>query len=72
MSEEKNTDMQELSLEQAFVLLDELIGKMQATDVSLEEAFALYKKGVTLVELCNKKIEKVECDIRLIDEVEAE
>jgi len=63
---------EELSLEEAFENLDELIGQMQSADIPLEDAFALYKKGVALVELCNKKIEKVECDIKLVGEAEKE
>ena len=63
---------EELSLEEAFKNLDELIGQMQSADIPLEEAFALYKKGVALVELCSKKIEKVECDIKLVGEAEKE
>ena len=46
----------------------ELIDKMEESDLPLEESFALYKKGVSLVEVCNKKIEKVECDIRKVTE----
>ena len=66
MSEEKLQD--EVTLEEAFEQLDELIEKMEESELPLEESFALYKKGVSLVELCNKKIEKVECDIRKITE----
>ncbi len=66
MSEEKLQD--EVTLEEAFGQLDELIEKMEESELPLEESFALYKKGVSLVELCNKKIEKVECDIRKITE----
>ena len=63
---------EELTLEEAFKQLDELIEKMQVSDIPLEDAFALYKKGISLVEFCNKKIEKVECDIKLVGEAEAE
>ncbi|MDO4529716.1 MAG: exodeoxyribonuclease VII small subunit, partial [Lachnospiraceae bacterium] len=56
------------TLEEAFEQLDELIDKMEESDLPLEESFQLYKKGVSLVEVCNKKIEKVECDIRKVTE----
>ena len=59
---------QEVTLEEAFEELDELIEKMEENDLPLEESFALYKKGLSLVEYCNKKIEKVECDIRKVTE----
>ena len=63
-----NTNLEEMTLEEAFEQLDELIEKMEESDLPLEESFALYKKGVSLVETCNKKIEKVECDIRKVTE----
>lgn len=65
MSEKKQD---EITLEEAFEQLDELIEKMEGNDLPLEDSFALYKKGVQLVEYCNKKIEKVECDIKKVTE----
>lgn len=62
----------ELTLEEAFAQLDALIEKMQAEDLPLEDTFALYKKGVELVECCNQKIEKVEADIQKISASEEE
>ncbi|MDO4733936.1 MAG: exodeoxyribonuclease VII small subunit [Lachnospiraceae bacterium] len=62
------TNLEEMTLEEAFEQLDELIDKMEESDLPLEESFQLYKKGVSLVEVCNKKIEKVECDIRKVTE----
>ena len=58
----------ETTLEEAFEQLDELIEKMEERELPLEEAFSFYKKGLSLVEFCNKKIEKVECDIRKVTE----
>ena len=68
MSDELNKE--ELTLEEAFTQLDELIDKMEGSSLPLEETFQLYKQGVSLVEYCNKKIEKVECDIRKVTENE--
>lgn len=62
------TNLEEMTLEEAFEQLDELIDRMEESDLPLEESFQLYKKGVSLVEVCNKKIEKVECDIRKVTE----
>ena len=58
----------EMSLEEAFDELDVLIEKMETSQLSLEETFRLYKQGLSLVEFCNQKIEKVECDIRKVTE----
>lgn len=67
MSENQNPEM-DVTLEEAFEQLDELIDKMEESDLPLEESFQLYKQGVSLVEYCNKKIEKVECDIKKVTE----
>lgn len=58
---------EERTLEESFKELDELIEKMQKEDLPLEEAFGLYKKGIELVQQCNDKIQKVECDIRKLN-----
>lgn len=60
----------EMSLEEAFEELDSLIEQMENSNLPLEETFDLYKKGVNLVEFCNQKIEKVECDIKKITDNE--
>lgn len=59
---------EETTLEEAFGMLDEIIRKMEESDLSLEDSFAFYKQGLKLVEFCNKKIEKVECDIKKVTE----
>ena len=58
---------EERTLEESFKELDELIEKMQTEDLPLEEAFTLYKRGIELVQQCNDKIQKVECDIQKLN-----
>lgn len=58
---------EEITLEQAFAALDEITKKMEEGGLSLEENFSLYKEGLSLIDLCNKKIEKVESDIRILN-----
>ncbi len=63
MSDELNNK----TLEQAFAELDELTARMQTEELTLEETFELYKKGLALVEACSSKIEKVECEIHKLN-----
>ena len=49
-----------LTIEEAFVKLDETIKEMESDDVSLERSFALYKEGMELIEACGKEIDTVE------------
>ena len=60
-------DNQNLSIEQAFEELDKIIASMQTEELSLEDTFAMYKKGLALVENCNKRIEKIQCDIEQLN-----
>ncbi len=67
MNEETKIN-EEMSLEEAFEELDGLIEKMETSQLPLEETFRLYKQVLSLVEFCNQKIEKVECDIKKVTE----
>ena len=58
------------TIEDNFKLISEIIEKMDNPEVSLEESFKLYNEGVKLVEDCNKRIEKVEKEITVLDKVE--
>ena len=57
----------EKTIEENFKELEEIVSKMQNESISLEESFALYKKGVGLVEECNKKIDKVRVEIEKLN-----
>ncbi len=55
-------------LENSFKRLDEIIEKMEQGELSLEESFKLYKEGVGLVSACNESIDKVEKEIKVIED----
>ena len=66
---EKNEEMkQEETLDQTFGRLEELVDRMEAEDISLEESFALYHKGMDLLKSCNDKIDKIEKKMLILDE----
>lgn len=52
--------MNEDRIEDLFETLDDTIKQMEKDDVSLEDTFACYEKGVKLVGLINSRIEKIE------------
>jgi exodeoxyribonuclease VII small subunit len=58
----------ELTLEQTFEKLEDLLGRLQQEDVSLEESFKLYKEGMSLIKSCNSKIDRVEKQVMKLDE----
>jgi exodeoxyribonuclease VII small subunit len=58
---EQDTNLEETrSLEELFGELDEIISGMEERDVSLEDAFALYEKGMKKIRQCNEKLDLVE------------
>ena len=58
----------EQTLEQTFERLEDLIGKLEQEDISLEESFKLYKEGMKLVKSCNDRIYKVEKEVLKLNE----
>ena len=57
----------EQTLEKLFTQLEDVIREMEQGEVSLEEAFELYHKGVDKLKMCNEKIDKVEKKILVLD-----
>lgn len=71
MKNDENAE-KEISLEEAFERLDGIIGQMSDEDIALEESFKLYNEGISLVKLCNDRIEKVEHEIEILNADENE
>ena len=56
------------SIEDNFKQLEEILNNMQKEDVTLDNAFELYKEGLELVKDCNDQIETIEKKIKIIGE----
>lgn len=56
------------SLEEVFEELDEVVGQLEESTISLEDSFSLYHKGMELLKVCNDKIDKVEKKMLILDE----
>lgn len=59
-----------LSLEENFTKLEETIARLEAEDISLEEAFTAYSQGMALLKSCNEQIDMVEKKILVLSENE--
>ena len=59
---------EKLSLEQILEQLDGTNEKLQSGEVSLEESFELYKKGMDYVKLCSETIEQVEKKVLMLNQ----
>lgn len=69
MSSEQTSkkSIEELSVEEAFVCLDQLLEKLEDKETALEESFALYQQGMELLKHCNSKIDTVEKKIQIMN-----
>lgn len=71
--EENNTgnnmnNTENVGIEDNFEQLEDIISKMQSDRITLEQSFELYNKGLSLVQDCNNQIEKIENQIKIIEE----
>lgn len=58
----------ELTLEEAFSRMDELLNQMSDKDVSLDDSFAAYAEGVRLLKYCNSRLDRVEKQMMKLNE----
>lgn len=65
--EENQSQEKKLTLQELFVQLDEVVKNMEQGEVSLEESFEFYHKGMDLLKACNDRIDKVEKKMILLD-----
>ena len=49
-----------LTLEERFAHLEQIVARMEDADVSLDEAFELYKKGLDEVKSANEMVQSME------------
>lgn len=63
MSEKKKENLEEM-----FKDLEELIGKMENEEITLEQTFDLYNNGMELLKKCNLSIDEVEKRVLVLDE----
>ena len=58
--------MEELTFEQAFSQLEESVHGLEAGELSLGEALALFERGTQLAELCDRLLNEAELRVRQI------
>ena len=60
-------EKEELTLEESFEKLEEMLEKLEDRELPLEESFQLYQKGMELLKACNEKIDLVEKKIMVMN-----
>ena len=55
---------QQIPFEQAFKELEEVVGKLEAGTLALEESLGLFERGMELAKLCSDQLDKAELRVR--------
>ena len=57
------------NLEEVFLKLEETIADLEREDITLEQSFKEYQKGMELLKKCNETIDKVEKKVLVLNEI---
>ena len=66
--EQTENSRQETTIEESLKELDDIVEKLESREISLEESFTMYQKGMELLKQCSVKIDKVEKKMLKINE----
>ena len=55
-------------IEETFELLDALLRRLEGDELTLEESFELYARGLNLVKQCRQGIDEVEKKVLVLEE----
>ncbi|MDO5702294.1 MAG: exodeoxyribonuclease VII small subunit [Lachnospiraceae bacterium] len=66
--ENVNASGEELSVEQSFDRLDEMVKALESEDIPLEESFRLYQEGMKLLKSVGEKLDGYEKKMLMISE----
>jgi exodeoxyribonuclease VII small subunit len=61
-------DLEKLSFEQAFGELEATVERLEAGDLTLDEAVALYERGMGLARRCNDTLDTAELRVQQLAE----
>jgi exodeoxyribonuclease VII small subunit len=65
-------ELDQLTFEQAFRQLEEVVQKLEAGDLALEDSLALFERGMALAKLCEGKLDQAEQRVSQIVDVGGE
>ncbi len=67
MAGRKKAEQNNVGLEESLAELEQVMEAMESSELSLEQSFALYKKGMDLLLQCNQEIDKVEKELIILE-----
>ena len=68
MSQElEQNKTEDCSIEDILSQVEDTIANLEAEDISLEDSFVQYKKGMELLKVCNEKIDAIEKKVLILN-----
>ncbi len=67
MAGRKKAEPNQVGLEESLAQLEQVMETMESSELSLEQSFDLYKKGMDLLLQCNQAIDKVEKELMILE-----
>lgn len=58
---------EQLTLEEAFAQLEQVTKALEDENISLEDSFLVYQRGMQLLQYCNESIDKVEKKVLVLN-----
>jgi exodeoxyribonuclease VII small subunit len=58
--------MAKQSFETALKELEEVVGKLESGEVSLDQSLKLFEQGIALVRQCSKRLDEVESKVQVL------
>ena len=56
------------SVEEGFKILEETVNRLSEEDITLEDSFSEFEKGMKVLKAVNEKIDRVEKKVKLLSE----
>ena len=66
--ETAEVNQQDRPIEEVFAELEKILDRMQDPQVTLQESFALYEKGVQDIQLCDELLDKIEKKMQILNQ----
>jgi exodeoxyribonuclease VII small subunit len=63
---DETANQTDLTFEQAYVQLEEIVARLESGDLTLDESVALYERGQQLARLCGDKLDAAELRVSQI------
>jgi exodeoxyribonuclease VII small subunit len=62
-------DMADLTFEQAFKQLEQVVQQLESGELPLEQSVALFERGMALAQFCEKKLDEAEQKVQQLVQV---